>query len=140
MKEGTNQHTTMNFIQRYQPSLSWIEEIDQFFDRNQARNERLAARHSSPRESIHESDDAWILRLDLPGFSKADVTLTVTGRELHLKAETPEDKPFGGKSERQWKLGDDVDDSAITANLENGVLELKLPKRPKSEARSIDIA
>ncbi len=125
----------MNFIQRCQPSPSWADEIDRFFDRNQC----LAARHSAPRESIHESDDAWILRLDLPGFAKAEVALTVIGRVLHLKAQTPEDKPFGGTTERQWKLGDDVDTSAIAANLENGVLELKLPKRPKAEARTIAI-
>lgn len=125
----------MNFIQRHQPCLSWADEIDRFFDRNQS----LAERPSSPRESVHESDDAWILRLDLPGYSKADVVLTVTGRVLHLNAKTAEDKPFGGTTERQWKLGDDVDDSAISANLENGVLELKLPKRPKTEPRAIDI-
>lgn len=130
----------MNFIQRYQPSLSWVNEIDRFFDRNEERNQRLATRSSGPRESVHESDDAWILRLDLPGYSKAEVALTVTGRVLHLKAETPEDKPFGGTTERQWKLGDDVDDSSISANLKNGVLELNLPKRAKPEARSIDIA
>ena len=126
----------MNFIQRYQPSLSWLDEIDRFFDRNQS----LAERPSAPRESVHESEDAWILRLDLPGFSKTDVALTVTGHVLHLKAETAEDKPFGGTTERQWKLGDDVDASAISANLVNGVLELKLPKRAKPEARAIDIA
>lgn len=125
----------MNFIQRHQPGTSWADEIDRFFDRNQT----PAARPSAPRESVHESDDAWILRLDLPGFSKADVALTVTGRVLHLKAQTPEDKPFGGTTERQWKLGDDVDASAIEAKLENGVIELKLPKRPKAEARTIPI-
>lgn len=126
----------MNFIQRYQPSLSWVDEIDRFFDRNQSH----AAQSSAPRESVHQSDDAWILRLDLPGYAKADVTLTVTGRVLYLKAETPDDKPFGGTTERQWKLGDEVNESAISANLENGVLELKLPKQPKPEPRSIDIA
>ena len=125
----------MNFIQRHQPSLSWVDEIDRLFDRRQS----LTARPFAPRESIHESVDAWILRLDLPGFSKADVALTVTGRILHLKAQAPEDKPFGGSTERQWKLGDDVDDSTISATLENGVLELKLPKRPQAEARTIAI-
>src|SRR5690606_16449482 len=135
MKIGANHYQTMNFIQRYQPSLSWIDEIDRFFDRNHG----LAERPTAPRESVHESDDAWILRLDLPGFSKADVALTVTGRVLQLKAETPEDKPFGGTVERQWKLGDDVDAGAIAATLENGVLELKLPKQTKPEARAITI-
>ena len=126
---------TMNFIQRYQPALSWANELERFFDRGLFNAGPL----STPRESFHESENAWILRLDLPGFSKQDVTLTVVDRTFLLKAETPAERPFGGKTEHQWKLGDDVDESAITANLENGVLELTIPKRPKAEARAIQI-
>jgi HSP20 family protein len=117
--------TVMNLIQRYQPALSWVNEIDRFFDRSLF-NPPVAA---GPRESFHESDNAWTLRLDLPGFSKADIALTVTGRVLQLAAETPAERPFGGKFERQWKLGDDIDATAISARLENGVLELTLAKR-----------
>lgn len=116
----------MNFIQRYQPALSWVNELDRFLDRSLS-NPAVAA---GPRESFQESDNAWTLRLDLPGFSKADVALTVTGRTLQLTAETPPERPFGGKFERQWKLGADIDPTAISARLENGVLELTLAKRP----------
>lgn len=116
----------MNIIQRYQPALSWVNELDRFLDRSLF-NPAVPA---GPRESFHESDNAWTLRLDLPGFSKTDVTLTVNNRTLQLAAETPPEKPFGGKFERQWKLGDDIDTTAISARLENGVLELTLPKRP----------
>ncbi|MEO5915716.1 MAG: Hsp20/alpha crystallin family protein [Luteolibacter sp.] len=126
----------MNFIQRYQPALSWAKELDRFFDRNVFNAGPLSA---APRESFHESEDAWILRLDLPGYAKPDVTLTVTDRTLQLKAETPADRPFGGKTEHQWKLGDDVNESAISAKLENGVLELTIPKRPKVEVKPINI-
>ena len=136
MGDAVIQPNPMNFIQRYQPTRSWADEIDRFFDRNS----NLAGLVPVPRESLHESDDAWILRLDLPGYAKADVNLSVTDRVLQLKADTPEDRPFGGTTERQWKLGSDVDDNAISANLENGVLELNLPKRPKPEARNIEIA
>ena len=123
----------MNFIQRYQPLTSWAHEFDRFFDRN-----RLAV-PSGPRETFHESDDAWILRLDLPGFGKSDVTLNVTGRTLKLIAETPADRPFGGKVEREWKLGDDINAPAIGARLENGVLELTLPKLPEAGKQPVKI-
>jgi HSP20 family protein len=125
----------MNFIQRYQPALSWINEIDRFLDRSRF-NPAVA---TGPRESFHESDNAWILRVDLPGFSKADATLTVNNRTLQLAAETPADRAFGGKFERQWKLGDDIDATAISARLENGVLELTLPKRPEVAAEPTTI-
>lgn len=115
----------MNLIHRYQPALSWVNEIDRFLDRSLSN----PAPVSGPRESFDESENAWLLRLDLPGFSKADVTLTVNNRTLQLAAETPPERPFGGKFERQWKLGDDIDATAISARLENGVLELTLAKR-----------
>lgn len=115
----------MNFIQRYQPALSWVNEIDRFLTRS-VLNPTVAA---GPREAFHQTDNAWILRLDLPGFSKEDITLTLTDRTLQLAAETPPERPFGGKLERQWKLGDDVDTTAISARLENGVLELTLSKQ-----------
>ena len=125
----------MNIIQRYQPALSWVNELDRLFDRNLL-NPGLTA---GPREAFHESDNAWIVRLDLPGFSKQDIALTVTDRLLVLNAETPEDRPFGGKFERQWRLGNDVDANGISARLENGVLELTLPKKPEVVAQPTTI-
>ena len=125
----------MNFIQRYQPTLAWANELNRLFDRNVFN----AGPVSSTRESFHESENAWILRLDLPGFAKQDVSLSVVDRTLLLKAETPADRPFGGKSEHQWKLGDDVDDQSVTASLENGVLEITIPKRLKVEVKPLNI-
>ena len=115
----------MNFIQRYQPGISWVNELDRLFDRSFRNSDVFQA----PREAFHESDDAWILRLDLPGFAKEDIALTVTDNTLKLAAETPADRPFGGKFERQWQLGETVDLTSISAKLENGVLELRLAKK-----------
>lgn len=114
----------MNFIQRHQPAASWASELDRFFDRSLFNPDVYQA----PREAFHESDDAWILRLDLPGFGKEDIKLTMNDDTLVLAAETPADRPFGGKFERQWKLGDSVDRNSISARLENGVLEVRLAK------------
>lgn len=124
----------MNLIHRYQPSLSWLHEINRFIDRNTAD----PSISSGPRELFHESPDAWILQLDLPGYQKSDITLNVTHRILRLTT-IPSDKPFTGNFERQWKLSDDIDETAITARLENGVFELTLPKRPQAEPQAITI-
>ena len=116
----------MNIIQRYQPARTWVHEINRLIDRSLADASFLT--HS--RESFHESPEAWIIRLDLPGYNKADIGLTVTDRLLQLSAETPPEQGFGCKVERQWKLGEDVDTAAISAKLENGVLQITVPKRP----------
>jgi HSP20 family protein len=122
----------MNFIQRYQPTRTWLHEFDRLLDRSSP---------AAPRETFHETENAWVLRIDLPGYAKEDIQLTLTDRTLQLTAETPADRPFGGKFERQWKLGDDVDGANTTARLENGVLELTLPKKPKvvTQPTSIEI-
>ena len=122
----------MNFTQRYQPARTWLQEFDRLLDRTS-----LAA----TRETLHESENAWALRIDLPGYAKEDIRLTLTDSTLQLTAETPADSPFGGKFERQWKLGNEVDGANTTARLENGVLELTLPKKPKvvSQPTSIEI-
>ena len=117
----------MNFVQRYQPALSWVSEINRFIDRN-ATDPLFTA---GPREAFYESDNAWILRLDLPGYNKEEVAVTVTDRVMQLTAESAPDKPFAGKFERQWNLGDDIDATGVNARLENGVLEITLPKRPE---------
>lgn len=117
----------MNFLHRYQSTPSLFNQFDRLFDRSLANVASAAA----PREAFHESDNALILRLDLPGFTKDDIALTLDNDILKLTAETPADRPFGGKFERQWKLGATVDGPAIQARLENGVLELTIPKKPK---------
>lgn len=112
----------MNFIHRYHPTRTWLHEFDRLLDRSTA---------SAPRETFHETDSAWVLRIDLPGYAKENIQLTLTDGSLKLTAETKADRPFGGKFERQWKLGDDVDGANTVARLENGVLELSFPKKPK---------
>lgn len=124
----------MNFIQRQQPDLSWFSELDRFFNPGRA----LASHAASP-EAIHETPDAWVLRLDLPGFAKENVSLKVEDQTLRLTAETSAENPFSRKVDRQWKLGSRIDGTAIKATLDHGVLEITLPKAEAPEAREITI-
>jgi HSP20 family protein len=114
----------MNFIHRNKPALSWVNEINRFIDRSLTET----SLYGGSRETLHESETSWILRIDLPGFSKPEVKLTVTDRVLSITAETAAEQPFAAGFKRVLKLGEDVDTTAISARLENGVLELTLPK------------
>lgn len=120
----------MNFTNRYQPARTWLHEFDRLLDRSS---------FLAPRETFHETENAWVLRIDLPGYAKENIQLTLTDSTLQLKAETPAETPFGGKFERQWKLGNDVDGANTTARLENGVLELTFPKKPKEANQPLNI-
>ena len=124
----------MNFSQRHQTDLSWVSELDRFFNPG-----RALASHTTAPESIHESPEAWVLRLDLPGFTKEDVKLNVENQVLRLTAEIPADRPFSRKLDRNWRLGTRIDQTHIKASLENGILELTLPKTEAPAALNIEI-
>lgn len=91
-----------------------------------------------PRADIYEVNDAWFVVLEMPGVdeSGADVSiekgvLTVTGEVAAFATEGYEPQ-YGGLSarrfERSFRLPDEVDASAIEAEVKAGILRLRLPK------------
>lgn len=124
----------MNFLQRHQPDLSFFGELDRFFNPG-----RSLASHTASPESIYETPTSWVLRLDLPGFTRESVKLTAVSGTLQLTAEASADRPFTRKIERRWKLGDRIDTANVRAKFENGVLEITLPKTEAPEAVRIEI-
>jgi len=130
--EGANIETNMNRTDCH-PSRSTF--TDRWLQR------ALAPRPATVREALEEKDNAFILRLDLPGFRKEELKIEVKNQVLVLTATAAEERPFVVSGSRSWKLGPALDTEAITARLENGVLELTLPKRATEtvEPRNIDI-
>ncbi len=90
----------------------------------------------------YESDEAYRLRLDLPGFNKEEVDLKLEEDQLTVSAKTEREEAFRDDFERTYTLPEDVDPDGITAKLENGVLELTLnriaPEEPKTRSIEID--
>ncbi|BDA49373.1 probable spore protein SP21 at N-terminal half [Coccomyxa sp. Obi] len=93
---------------------------------------------------VRELDDAYVLFLDMPGFSRSDVNITVEGDSLHISApdcsiENDLHKPGPSKDllverprggiKRSWRLPKDAMLDGIHAKLHNGELTIILPKR-----------
>ena len=93
------------------------------------------------REVWDESPEAITLRVDLPGFRKDQIQIALTDRKLTVTAESPAEQVFGGRYQRAWALGRELDTSLIAARLDLGVLELTFPKaQPETpESRTIPI-
>ena len=87
----------------------------------------------------YEDDSAYRLRLEIPGFSKEQVSLELTDHELTVKAQNPDP---GASYERTLRLPDTIEEGKISAKLEHGILELTFPKAKVEEpaTRSIDIS
>lgn len=106
-----------------------------------------------PATDIHETDSAYEVSAEMPGVKKEDIKVTLDQGVLSIEAETrQEDKKEEngrllrserryGKYLRRFALGPGVDEKAVQARLENGVLHLTVPKQSPhpQEKRSIEI-
>jgi len=103
---------------------------------------------------VAERDDEFVVTADLPGYAAADIDLTVADDRLSLSAERSEKREVEGDDAARYhrrerrrravsrtiRLPDAVDEDAVSATHENGVLTVTLPKRDElSGGRRIDI-
>ena len=111
--------------------------------------------HNLMKTDVSETEQAYNLEIDLPGFSKEDIKIKFDEGMLTISAEKSEDveeredkngKPrkngsrlirkerhFGSMS-RSWYVGDDIKKDGIKASYKNGVLSLTVPKaEPKKD-------
>jgi HSP20 family protein len=104
--------------------------------------------HFEPDVDIYETEDALVVSADLPGVSAQKITTDVRDNLLTLTAQVqPVDarwKPLYreyavGNYTRQFRLGQQIDQSRITAELKDGVLTLTLPKAERNRPRRIEV-
>ncbi|MBX6391825.1 MAG: Hsp20/alpha crystallin family protein [Frankia sp.] len=97
---------------------------------------------------IEETDDAFIVELDLPGVSRDDVTIDLRDNELVVYGEIRERERKGalrrqsrrcGQFEHRIALPGDVDAESVRASLRDGVLTLHCAKKEASHPRRIEI-
>lgn len=104
------------------------------------------------RTDIKDEGDRFLLEADLPGFRKEDIDLHLQDGLLTITArhdETSENKDENGKYVcRERRVGSftrsfnvsGIQEDAISASYENGVLKLTLPKQGEPEPQSRKIA
>ena len=104
----------------------------------------------TPAVDIHETDDGFVIKAELPGISKDDVsidvhqnTLTLRGQRKH-EAEVKNERYHRverayGSFERSFVLPTVVDQDKAQATYKDGVLELHLPKSEAAKPKRIAI-
>lgn len=99
---------------------------------------------------IREEDDAFYVDAEVPGLSAEDIKVDVEKNVLTLsgerKIEKEETKDKYRRVERQYgsftrsfTLPETVDTDHISADLKDGVLELRLPKTQAPKPKSISV-
>ncbi len=101
-----------------------------------------------PRVDIYETADALTLMAEVPGAEAEDLQTDLKDNLLTVSAKVarvdPRWKPLYeeysvGHYLRQFRLGEQIDQAKISANLKDGVLTLTLPKAAAAKPRRIKV-
>ena len=144
----------------YMPSLFREDLFDNFFDGNMRGLKGFHNRDKNIIElmktDIKETDDSYEIMISLPGIKKENVKAEVNDGYLTITANTfsenenKDDKGhyirkerYEGSVQRSFYIGEGIKQEDIKAKLDNGVLNLSVPKikeQPKEEVKKyIDI-
>jgi HSP20 family protein len=99
---------------------------------------------------IREEDDAFYVDAEVPGLSAEDVKVDVEKNVLTLSGERKIEKEESegtfrrverqyGSFTRSFSLPETVDTDSISADLKDGVLELRLPKKAAPSPKQISV-
>jgi HSP20 family protein len=109
---------------------------------------RISINSWSPPVDIQETDDSYLSEADVPGVRPEDVTIDLQGRELRISGEYGTTEQDAGEDQQARRTGrfdyritlpGDVNSESCTAELENGVLRLRLPKTSASIRQRIPV-
>lgn len=104
----------------------------------------------SPRVNITEVKDGYLLEAEMPGVSKDRLEISLEGNELTLVGRRSEENVPGLELlyrestnrdyRRAFALDPTIDATKIEAKMENGVLQLHLPKAEQLKPRKITVS
>ena len=102
-----------------------------------------------PPVDIIEDADGIIVRADLPGVGRENLSVGVDGDNLTIEATVGLGEPAGmqpvyaeirvAQFKRSFVLSRDLDTEKISADMRHGVLTLKVPKREQAKPRRIEV-
>ena len=104
-----------------------------------------------PQADVEEYADRFVLKLDVPGVNVNAIEITLDQGVLTIASEREQDaagkdvqrsrlERTYGRFHRRFTLPDTVDASAVRAAGRHGVLEVTIPKQPKSQPRRIEVS
>ena len=110
----------------------------------------LFDRNFSPAIDVIESENDYSVVCELPGIEKKDIDLTLASNVLTIKGSKNDDseekkgkyfkkEKWTGSFQRTLPLPAAVNADMISADLKDGVLTVRLPKKEEAKPRSIDV-
>ena len=130
------------------------EEVNRLFSTNLTRafdDEGISRGAWAPSIDIYENKDQIVLEAELPGMKQEDFDLSIENNVITLRGERKFEKTDEtdnyhrversyGAFTRSFTLPQTVSAEGATAEYNNGVLRVSLPKREETKARRIEVA
>ena len=110
----------------------------------------VSTRSWAPPVDIYETDDAIVLKAELPGIDPKDVEVRVEDNTLYLKGERKYEKEVKeqnyhriersyGSFARSFSLPSSINAEKVKAEYKDGLLTLTMPKREEAKPKTIKI-
>ncbi|MBA2947569.1 Hsp20/alpha crystallin family protein [Streptomyces himalayensis] len=102
----------------------------------------------SPLADVSETDDAYLIEIDVPGVKREDIDIEMGERDVTVRGEFKEREGAGtlrrgtrrtGRFEYRTLLPGDVNTEEVNAALRDGVLTITVPKAETTKPRHIEI-
>ena len=100
---------------------------------------------------VSEKDGAYVVHAEIPGVKKEDIQVTIEGNQVTIAAEVKKEaeekdgerllrsERYYGAVYRSFVLPVELEEVNSEAKYENGILELKLAKKPALAGRKLTI-
>lgn len=101
---------------------------------------------------VTENEAAYTVKAELPGVEKKDIDVKIDGNIVSITAKAERNKElkegervlrserYSGMISRSFSLESDIDENAATAQYQDGVLSLTLPKKTTSARRRLEVS
>ena len=110
----------------------------------------VSTRSWAPPVDIYETEDAIVLKAELPGIDPKDVEVRVEDNTLYLKGERNYEKEVNeqnyhriersyGSFARSFTLPNSISAEKVKAEYKDGLLTLTMPKREEAKPKTIKI-
>ncbi|MEM4707372.1 MAG: Hsp20/alpha crystallin family protein [Candidatus Anstonellales archaeon] len=106
------------------------------------------AKFKVPEIEMKEDKDGYVVKIDMPGIDKKDISVDIVGNELRVKGERKKEKEEKKKgyfySEKSYAgfyrsvlLPSDADPHGVEAEYKDGVLTLRMKKKAKKKEEEV---
>jgi HSP20 family protein len=120
------------------------------FFRSGSEDDELHMGSGLPAVDMFDDDDKIVIKAELPGMDKKDISVDIENRVLTLSGErnydneVKEDNYYRrerayGRFKRAFNLPADVDSDQIKADFKDGVLKVEIPKPEEQKPKQITV-